>query len=73
MAEELAGDKEVRGSRDNPFSKTDANGEERGRAVLVEADHSCIGSKVMIKMTQTTMKISQGKISGNRHTQILHS
>ena len=62
MAEELAVDKEVRGKRDNTFSKADASGEERSKLGLEEADHSCIGSKVMTKWEIL-----------RRHTQIIHS
>ena len=52
--------KEVRGKRDI-FSKADANEEERSKLGLEEADHSCIGSKVMTKMTLTVVKIGHGK------------
>ena len=60
MAEELAVDNEVRGKRDNTFSKADASGEERSKLGLEEADHSCIGSKVMTKMTLNVVKIGLG-------------
>lgn len=53
--------KEVRGKRDNTFSKADANEEERSKLGLEEDDHSCIGSKVMTKMTLTVVKIGHGK------------
>ena len=61
MAEELAVDKEVRGKRDNTFSKADASGEERSKLGLKEADHSGVGSKVMTKMTLTVVKTGHGK------------
>lgn len=55
VAEELAVDKEVRGKRQHP-SKADANGEERSKLGLEEADHSCIRSKVMTKVTLTVVE-----------------